>query len=36
VARELSPTFEAEDLLSLPNFSIYLRLMIEGKVSKGI
>jgi type IV secretory pathway TraG/TraD family ATPase VirD4 len=34
VARELSPTFEADDLLSLPNFSIYLRLMIEGEVSK--
>ncbi len=34
VARELSPTFEADDLLSLPNFSIYLRLMIEGEPSK--
>jgi hypothetical protein len=35
VARELSPTFEAEDLLSLPNFSVYLRrLMIEGEPSK--
>jgi hypothetical protein len=35
VARELAPKFEAEDLLSLPNFSIYLRLMIEGEVSRG-
>lgn len=34
VARELSPTFEANDLLSLPNFSAYLRLMIEGEPSK--
>jgi type IV secretory pathway TraG/TraD family ATPase VirD4 len=34
VARELSPTFEANDLLSLPNFSVYLRLMIEGELSK--
>lgn len=34
VARELSPTFEADDLLSLPNFSVYLRLMIEGEPSK--
>jgi hypothetical protein len=34
VARELSPTFEADDLLSLPNFNIYLRLMIRGEPSK--
>ena len=34
VARELSPTFETDDLLSLPNFSVYLRLMIEGEVSR--
>ena len=34
VARELSPTFEADDLLSLPNFSVYLRLMIKGEVSR--
>ena len=34
VARELSPTFQADDLLSLPNFSVYLRLMIEGEPSK--
>lgn len=34
VARELSPTFEADDLLSLPNFSVYLRLMIGGEPSK--
>ncbi|HEX4961655.1 MAG TPA: type IV secretion system DNA-binding domain-containing protein [Thermoanaerobaculia bacterium] len=34
VARELSPTFEADDLLSLPNFSVYLRLMIDGEPSR--
>jgi hypothetical protein len=35
VARVFSPTFEAEDLLSLPNFCIYLRLMVEGEVGRG-
>jgi Type IV secretion-system coupling protein DNA-binding domain len=34
VARELAPKFEAEDLLSLPNFSVFLRLMIGGEPSK--
>jgi DNA helicase HerA-like ATPase len=34
VARELSPVFEPDDLLSLPNFSIYLRLMIDGEPSQ--
>jgi hypothetical protein len=34
IARELSPIFEANDLVSLPNFHIYLRLMIDGEVSK--
>jgi hypothetical protein len=34
VARELSPRFEADDLLSLPNFSTYLRLMIDGEPSR--
>jgi len=34
VARELAPKFEAEDLLTLPNFSVYLKLMIEGEPSK--
>jgi len=34
VARELAPKFEAEDLLSLPNFSVYLRLMIRGEPSR--
>lgn len=34
VARELAPKFEPEDLLSLPNFAVYLRLMIEGEPSR--
>jgi type IV secretory pathway TraG/TraD family ATPase VirD4 len=34
VARELSPVFEPDDLLSLPNFAVYLRLMIDGEVSR--
>jgi hypothetical protein len=34
VARELSPTFEADNLISLPNYHIYLRLIIEGKPSR--
>jgi hypothetical protein len=29
------PTFGAEDLVSLPNRHIYLRLMIEGEVGRG-
>jgi hypothetical protein len=33
LARELSPTFEAEDLVGLPNFNVYMRLMIDGEVS---
>jgi hypothetical protein len=34
VARELSPVFEPDDLLSLRNFAIYLRLMIDGEPSR--
>ena len=34
LARELAPTFEPEDLLRLPNFNIYLKLMIDGEPSK--
>jgi type IV secretory pathway TraG/TraD family ATPase VirD4 len=33
LAREFSPVFEADDLLSLPNFNVYLKLMIDGQVS---
>lgn len=34
LARELAPAFEPEDLISLPNYNIYLRLMIQGEVSR--
>lgn len=31
--REFNPTFREEDLTSLENYHIYLKLMIEGKTS---
>jgi len=34
LSREFSPVFDSDDLLSLPNFHIYLKLMIDGQVSK--
>ncbi len=34
LAREFSPVFDSDDLLSLPNFHVYLKLMIDGQVSK--
>ena len=34
LAKEFQPKFEVEDLLSLPNRSIYLKLMIDGTPSK--
>jgi len=33
LARELQPEFDVEDILSLPNRHIYLKLMIEGMPS---
>jgi hypothetical protein len=35
VARVFEPTFRAEDLVSLPNWHIYLKLMIGGEVGRG-
>ncbi len=32
--QEFEPEFRATDLVSLPNHSIYMRLMIDGKVSR--
>jgi hypothetical protein len=32
--KEFYPEFEAADLVNLPNYSIYLKLMIDGMVSK--
>lgn len=34
VAREFAPVFDATDLLALPNFHIYLKLMIDGRPSR--
>ncbi len=34
LAREFRPTFEAEDLVALPNYRIYLKLMIDGAPSR--
>lgn len=35
LAEEFFPEFTVEDLVSLPRFQIYLRLMIDGVVSRG-
>lgn len=32
--KEFYPKFSASDLINLPNYSIYLKLMIDGKVSQ--
>jgi type IV secretory pathway TraG/TraD family ATPase VirD4 len=34
LAKEFQPIFDATDLVNLPNYSIYLKLMIGGAVSK--
>ena len=34
LAPELAPTFAPEDLIRLPNYNIYLKLMIDGQPSK--
>ena len=34
LAREFDPVFSATDLLGLPNYTVYLRLLIDGKPSK--
>ena len=31
--KEFYPIFKAEDFISLPNYAIYLKLMIDGKPS---
>lgn len=33
LAPEFYPTFSASDLTNLPNYSIYLKMMIDGKIS---
>lgn len=34
LSREMYPLFTLEDFINLPNYSIYLKLMIDGKPSK--
>jgi type IV secretory pathway TraG/TraD family ATPase VirD4 len=34
LAREFEPTFDAQDLVGLPNHNICMRLMIDGEVSR--
>lgn len=34
LAREFAPRFDAVDLLNLPNYDIYLKLMIDGTPSQ--
>src|SRR5690606_36877040 len=34
LAREFAPVFDVHDLLSLPNYHVYTRLMISGQVSR--
>ncbi|MGN6150338.1 MAG: type IV secretory system conjugative DNA transfer family protein [Rhizomicrobium sp.] len=34
LAKEFQPTFGVEDLLSLPNYALYLKLMIDGTPSR--
>lgn len=33
-AKEFAPTFNASDLMQLPNYDVYLRLMIDGSPSR--
>lgn len=34
MAREMYPEFDVEDFINLPNYKIYLKLMIDGKPSR--
>jgi len=34
LAREFAPKFDAEDFISLPRYHVYMRLMIDGEMSK--
>lgn len=35
VAKEFYPTFSQDDLMNLPNYQIYLKMMIESKIGRG-
>lgn len=34
MAKEMYPEFDVEDFINLPNYRIYLKLMIDGKPSR--
>jgi len=34
MAKEMYPEFDVQDLINLPNFKIYLKLLIDGKPSR--
>jgi hypothetical protein len=34
LSKEFDPTFQAEDLVNLPKYSIYIKLMIDAEISK--
>jgi hypothetical protein len=34
MAKEMYPEFDVEDFINLPNYKIYLKLMIDGKPSR--
>lgn len=34
MAKEMYPEFDVEDFINLPNYHIYLKLMIDGKPSR--
>jgi len=36
LAKEFQPTFDMEDILNLPNYRIYLKLMIGGTPSRAL
>ncbi len=35
MAIEMYPEFDVEDFINLPKYKIYLKLMIDGKPSRG-
>jgi hypothetical protein len=34
LAKEFAPTFATEDLISLPNYHVYLRLLVDGEATR--
>ncbi|OHD82545.1 MAG: hypothetical protein A3J97_04735 [Spirochaetes bacterium RIFOXYC1_FULL_54_7] len=34
MSKEMYPEFDIEDFINLPNYKIYLKLMIDGKPSR--